>query len=357
MKIAIIGAGIFGSIAAELLSNSGHAVNLYDQKSQILSGASGNNSNRIHLGFHYPRDLDTAIQSRRGYESFRTTFLEFCNFNFPCIYAISQEGSKTSILEFSKFIKSANLRASEIDVDSLSNYGFDVSKISKAWCTDEGVIDINALKPELERRLIKSNVQMCLDTEIMSISAFGQGWTIGNHDFEDYFDLVVIATYGVDSLFMPQIIKSRSKSLFQATMILQANISAPQFGITVIDGDFITVLPKGFSDEFLIYAPGPSVLAQSTDLNEVLDVVHTYSRIREGGGSPLEDRFRHYFPDVNVVFNENRLITVRNIESSSTRTDKRVSNLEELAPNLYSVRSGKLDHAIEIAQNIKLIAQ
>ena len=356
MKIAIIGAGIFGSIAAEILSRSGHAVKLYDSKSQILSGASGNNSNRLHLGFHYPRDLETAMQSKRGYEAFRKNFLEFCNFNFPCIYAISQANSKTSMLEFSKFMQSANLNASEIDVDSLSNYGFDVSKISKAWCTEEGVIDIYALKPELERRLIQGNVQLCLDTEVKSIYAYGSGWVIGNQEFEDYFDLVVIATYGVDSLHLSGNIENRSKSIFQATMILQAKISTPQFGITVIDGDFITVLPKGFSDEFLIYAPGPSVLAQSTSLKEVLEAVQTYSRA-DLGASPLKDRFRYYFPDVNVVYNENRLMTVRNIESSGIRTDKRVSGLEELAPNLYNVRSGKIDHAIEIAQNLKAIAQ
>jgi len=75
MKIAIIGAGIFGTISAAFLAQSGHSVHLYESKSQILSGASGNNSNRLHLGFHYPRDLETALQSRQGYEDFRKYFL------------------------------------------------------------------------------------------------------------------------------------------------------------------------------------------------------------------------------------------------------------------------------------------
>lgn len=356
MKIAIIGAGIFGTISAAFLAQSGHSVHLYESKSQILSGASGNNSNRLHLGFHYPRDLETAVQSRQGYEDFRKYFSGACNFTFPCIYALSREHSRTSTIEFTDFLESANLSATEIETNRLLNYGFNTSKISKAWSTQEGVIDISALKAELLKKLSRSGVWLNLNTEVKSISRFGRAWRLEYTSGEACFDLVVIATYGVDNLKLIDVNKDRSQSLFQATMILQAKIPAPQFGITVIDGDFITVLPKGFSDQSLIYAPKPSVLAQSNNLEEVIDSARDCSLV-EGNAVLLKDRFKSYFPNNNVVFSDTKIITIRNIESSSTLTDRRVSRLEELAPDLFSIRSGKIDHAIEIAKDIMSRAQ
>ena len=35
-----------------------------------MNGASSNNTNRLHLGYHYPRDLNTAQQCKKGFELF-----------------------------------------------------------------------------------------------------------------------------------------------------------------------------------------------------------------------------------------------------------------------------------------------
>ncbi len=77
MRIAIIGAGLFGcvsaiklsQVSAIKLSQEGFDVVLYD-KSSPLKKAIVNNQHRIHLGFHYPRSLETIAECKRGYESF-----------------------------------------------------------------------------------------------------------------------------------------------------------------------------------------------------------------------------------------------------------------------------------------------
>ena len=33
-----------------------------------------NNQNRLHLGFHYPRDIETGIQSIRGFDLFKNKY-------------------------------------------------------------------------------------------------------------------------------------------------------------------------------------------------------------------------------------------------------------------------------------------
>ena len=67
---AIIGGGIFGCLCAIELSKLGKKVILLEQKESLMNGASSNNTNRLHLGYHYPRDLNTAQQCKKGFELF-----------------------------------------------------------------------------------------------------------------------------------------------------------------------------------------------------------------------------------------------------------------------------------------------
>ena len=64
MKIAVIGAGLFGSTIAIALASEGYDVELFDLKDDILSSASGINQYRLHRGYHYPRSVSTAISSK-----------------------------------------------------------------------------------------------------------------------------------------------------------------------------------------------------------------------------------------------------------------------------------------------------
>ena len=66
----IIGGGIFGCLSAIELSKLGREVILIERMNNIMEGASSNNTNRLHLGYHYPRDLNTALQCKRGCVSF-----------------------------------------------------------------------------------------------------------------------------------------------------------------------------------------------------------------------------------------------------------------------------------------------
>ena len=70
-KIAIIGAGLFGVTTYLLLKQKGFDCTLFERKNKILDGASTNNLNRVHFGYHYPRDQETAKQSTKGYNSFK----------------------------------------------------------------------------------------------------------------------------------------------------------------------------------------------------------------------------------------------------------------------------------------------
>lgn len=356
MKIAIVGGGIFGTVIADMLSVTKHEIKVFEKRSDLFLGASGNSSNRLHLGFHYPRDLETAVQSLEGFKKFASRYPEACNFKFPCFYALSKNDSRTSLDSYLDFLQSANLKAKEFGVDCLSPYGFDTDSITRAWLTEEGVVDINVLKTLLVSRLKSNGVVIKCGTEISRISKEVSKWRMEFVNGSEFFDFVIIATYGVDLIDASDIEVQRSKSIYQATLILQAKISTPQFGITVVDGDFITVLPKGYSDVSLVYAPGPSVIAESESIRNLMKEMTLISNL-ERNSNRLKKRFRDYFPEIETQFINEALVTIRNIEVASRETDKRVSRIEELAPNLVSVRSGKLDHAVLIGQELVRLIQ
>jgi len=55
-RIAVLGAGVTGVCASLELARRGHAVDLYDERVEAMTGASGNNEGKIHLGLVYARD-------------------------------------------------------------------------------------------------------------------------------------------------------------------------------------------------------------------------------------------------------------------------------------------------------------
>ncbi len=60
MRIAILGAGGTGVCAALEIANRGYNVDLYDENSQPMTGASRNNEGKIHLGLVYAKDRSLA---------------------------------------------------------------------------------------------------------------------------------------------------------------------------------------------------------------------------------------------------------------------------------------------------------
>ena len=349
MKIAVIGGGVFGSVASYFLANNGHDVTLFEKNSQILTGASSNNQNRLHLGFHYPRDIETAIQSVQGYKEFKEHFSSACEFKFPCYYGLSNINSKSTYESYEFFMNQANLKYNLVPISEIGDYGFDTSNISHLWRCEEGVVDNDVLRKLIMKNLKSSKVSVSFDDQVVNIFKELDGWHVRSKLHSKIYDIVISATYGLDDIRTQGLDKNISESMLQATLVIECDLPLKKFGLTVVDGDFITVLPKGFSDKFLVYAPGPSVMKQSIHINEVLKASISENIIKKSTQDLLE-RFRFYFPNIELKSVTNKMITIRNIEASTTNTDKRISKIENIAPNYYNIRSGKIDHSILIAK-------
>src|SRR3989344_3220224 len=113
MKIAVIGAGIFGSTVAINLAQHGFEVNLYEKNQDILSAASGINQYRLHRGYHYPRSKETALSSKYSAKSFVEEYGEAVIEQNEHYYVIAKTGSKVSAEEFLAFCRECDLEYEE----------------------------------------------------------------------------------------------------------------------------------------------------------------------------------------------------------------------------------------------------
>jgi len=351
-KIAIIGAGIFGLESAKQFSQRGFHVTVYERNDEILNEGTANSVLRLHLGLHYPRDTDTALQSIIGYGQFLEHYREFVNLNFENYYAISRSDSKIDEKQFISFAEKVGISITEVPSSTLHDLGFDSSKISAAWKCEEGVIDISTLRAHFQQ-ILKNNVEFHKSCEVTKVSPTNDKWIIeDSHGRVEEFDYIVQATYGTDRIATPLEISSTRLYEYHKTLALEVKCKVANFGLTVIDGDFITVLPKGFEDSLLIYGPNPSVLQRSTGTHFPRAWEDETTFNLQDSAKNIVDRLREWFPRIGEVEIVKLLTTVRSIQPNMQSTDKRVSSVREPAKNYFIVWSGKIDHCVGIAEQI-----
>ena len=115
-KIAIIGAGLFGLTTYLFLKQKGFDCTLFEKEKNFLLGASTNNLNRVHFGYHYPRDYETAKQSLKGYQSFRKFYKSAIVDDFDNYYFIANLG-KINFDKYLKFCRTNNLDYQKINLN------------------------------------------------------------------------------------------------------------------------------------------------------------------------------------------------------------------------------------------------
>ena len=75
--------------------------------------ATTKNLNRVHLGYHYPRDKETVFQSQKGFNSFSKMYANSIIKKFNNYYAIANS-SKVKSDKYEKFLKETKLKYKKI---------------------------------------------------------------------------------------------------------------------------------------------------------------------------------------------------------------------------------------------------
>jgi hypothetical protein len=353
MKIAVIGAGIFGTLIAVELANRNLDVTLIEKNREILDGATPRSQNRLHLGLHYPRDLATAKQSVEGFRHFQEQFGDAVNLDFHNYYAISKLGSKVSTLEFQRF---CNLAGIEITPSTNGNHlpnGIALKNVESVWQCGEGVIDMDILREQLKNLIFHNGIKLLNEVEVLSIAQSGQQWVISfDTQQEEEFDFVVRCTYSSDSIVIKSTEYKPTRKIFQRTMIQVVESEENNFGITIIDGDFLTILPQGFSTKLLAYGPSVSTRQVAESIDKPIEWSWASKEEIKTFQKHIKERIDSSLDNWDYRISSEYLETIRTIEVGVEATDRRTSHVVMSAPRFIDVWSGKIDHAVGISKDI-----
>ena len=156
MKIAVIGAGLFGITIAHKLAKK-HRVDIYEKEDNILTAASGINQFRLHRGYHYPRSLETVHSSMESLNSFRKEFQKAIIRNISHYYCIAKKGSLTTPKQYVDFCRRNELEFKQTDLDLINK-----NKIDLCLKVNENLIDPEKLKSLLLKKLEHPNLKQFL---------------------------------------------------------------------------------------------------------------------------------------------------------------------------------------------------
>lgn len=355
-KVAIIGGGIFGCLTAIRLSKSGCSVSIYEKNSTLMAGASFNNQNRLHLGYHYPRDEKTALQCIQGFTKFKQEFQECILENFQNNYYIASTGSKITFNEYELFCNRVGLPFNKIKNKPL----LPVHNVSGGISTREVVYDSQLLSLSVRRLLKENNVVIKCNHNITNVSKKGSSI------FEIYvdktlvgsFDNIINCSYTNYNKFNSDLGVDSNEIQFDYTFVPIIKWIDQPIGITIMDGPFMTILPFGKTGYFLLYHVEHSVIDRKISTN--IDPSWLEKSTAPLSKISRKDLFEkmiiasaEFVPDiVNAKF-LNALEGPRAVFANKHITDERPSLIECVDPDgFFSVFSGKIDHSIWVADAI-----
>ncbi|MET7637211.1 FAD-dependent oxidoreductase [Streptomyces sp. NPDC005438] len=354
-RVAVVGCGVFGAVTALRLAEEGHRVTVFERARRPLSQASFNNQNRLHLGFHYPRDRTTAEQCVRGYQRFREEFAPCVVTDFPNGYFVAEEGSAVTPRQYLDFCDAVGLRYQRVEP---ADYRPPVTGVALGLLTEEAVIDCGQLRDLLTARLADSTVTVRLGTDVREVVERGDRYLLRTDEGDaGTFDSVVNCGFADINRLNRQLGHPAPERQYEYTAVLVVEWDHPPVGVTVMDGRFTTLLPFGRSGHFLLYHVEHSVLDRVT-----ARVAPTRWRGREPEDlvrEDLEGRFRRmlgeatrFVPSLGTARLRDVLHGPRVVLAHRDDTDARPSMVNTPGPGYVTVFSGKLDHSVWAADEV-----
>lgn len=347
MRVAVVGAGIFGCTTAIKLHRAGHEVHLYEAHGAIMQGASGHNQFRLHRGYHYPRSPETGHACRKGLALFRLEYGECIEDTDRHIYAIPSEGSKTSPQEYEYFCKQNKLAYTEALRPPVSD------KIALAIAVNEPRYRDDVLRRIVLKRLEGVNLHL----------AERPKGSVLRRDF----DQIVVAAYGNtnrvlgDLNLMPMNLRYE---VVEKPVIQMPKEYPVDTGVVVMDGPFGCIDPYGLkgSRVFLmghvvhaIHAANetafpdiPKYLRGALNRGIVTDFVGT--RFRE-----MRDDLAQYIPLVAEARHMGSMFTVRAVLRNKDATDERPTLVDRLDDQVIRIFSGKVPTCVEAADTVAVM--
>ncbi|HVW96657.1 MAG TPA: FAD-dependent oxidoreductase [Mucilaginibacter sp.] len=354
MKILIIGAGIFGASAATIIADKNNEIDLIEAEGDIMQMASRVNHNRIHLGYHYLRSIQTAEQSMEGLLSFLFNYGKAVIHQLPNYYAIAKEGSKTTPAEFLNFCDNVGIG---YDSEYPDKKFLDPDKIEECFKVPEPVWDYDKLKKIIKQNLRKSKVNLIFNARCTGLKKLANGMFEAEYNNQKTkYDIVINASYSGLNTINGFLGVGQKKLLFENVLIPVFNYKTPALGLTVMDGPFCSVMPRGsVKNEFLLYNVRESVIG--SELSATRPDYKDDPTADKHSEQLIYDQSALFMPFLKAVNHRGYHRTTRVVYENSD--DARLTELYTFpeVKNYFSILSGKVTTCIQVALEIKHILQ
>lgn len=244
----IIGAGLYGLYAALHCAKKGQRVTVLELDEAPFSRATYINQARVHMGYHYPRSLSTAMKSASYFRRFVDDYGFCIHSSFRQVYATSRHFSWTDAAEFRKFCRDVKIPCEVLPVEEYFKEGV----CDGAFLTREYTYDAMILRDYFLVELEKyPEVELLCGREITRIEKTADRYEIYalHRGREEHFEapFVLNATYASVNQVLEKIGAEPFGIKYELCEIIlcQVNEKLKGIGLTVMDGPFFSIMPFG----------------------------------------------------------------------------------------------------------------
>ncbi|MCI8417885.1 MAG: FAD-binding oxidoreductase [Lachnospiraceae bacterium] len=244
----IIGAGLYGLYGALFCAKRGERVLVLEWDDQAFGRATYVNQARVHMGYHYPRSLSTALKSAGYFERFVQDY-GFCILqDFEQVYATSAHFSWTDARQFQRFCQAAGIRCEEVNPQRYFRPGM----CDGAFLTREYTYDARLLRDYfLEKLKEYPQVEICYEARIQRICQDGRDYVVeaaGRRPARTGF--LLNATYASTNQLLGMVEGQAFEPFSIKYELCEIILCEPSrelgpVGITVMDGPFFSIMPFG----------------------------------------------------------------------------------------------------------------
>lgn len=366
----IIGAGLYGLYAAMKSSEKGEKVLVLEKDPVPFGRATYINQARVHMGYHYPRSLTTAMKSAGYFRRFLEDYSFCIHKSFDQVYATSADFSWTNRRQFIEFCNSAGIFCKEVSPDTYFKSGM----CDGAFLTEEYTYDAFVLRDYfLDYFSDNKNVTILTNTNVTEIVKDGSVFRVATEDSNgknnEYSSAYVLnASYASVNQIIDKtkgIDKKDFNIKYELCEIILCKPSdmLKNVGITVMDGPFFSIMPFGLTGYHSLTAVtftphtssfdklpkfscqqgtkcSPAQLANCNDCPNKPSTAWPYM-------SHLADK---YLLDEYSYTYEKSLFSMKPILKSSEVDDSRPTAIRVLSdePKFVSVLSGKINTVYDL---------
>lgn len=242
----IIGAGLYGVYSALFCCKKGQHILILECDPAPFRRATYINQARVHLGYHYPRSISTALKSAGYFERFNKDYAFCINKEFDQIYATSSKYSWSDGKQFRDFCKAADIPCEELH----SNNYFKDGMCDGVFRTREYTYDAMILRDYLLEQLANDpvSVEIKCGVDIIGIDKEIDDYVIHTTEGVSYKSSFVLnATYASTNQILDMVGFEKFGIKYELCEIILCTVNEKlkDIGFTIMDGPFFSIMPFG----------------------------------------------------------------------------------------------------------------